>query len=319
MTTQFAATLDAKETSSVALRKIEDLSREGIRRGFAVLSGKFTGMLASVTDPDLEEALARFTKMIESSAGNARRSIQSAHVSAGALGSVAASADLARLGVSAPRVPAPDTAYLNSVLSDLNRNVGEMLGNVREAVGAIWNAPPPPEYQMDRASAEAGRLQSVEREVARLLSNLINRSELGASAVAHRAFTDAQMGVFKAAQESNPGLSLLKTWVADLNAEKPPCALCQSLHGTWVELGEEFPHGNAEVYGGDLQGPPRHPNCRCRVVPHLVTLDEPEPSVPRLPEEHRAITAAEIRAMSPYRLRAIVAALLALISKLGRR
>jgi hypothetical protein len=333
VTSRFAETLDAKETSSAALRRIEDRARDSVRVAFGDLSGKFTGLLGLVVKNNPgktpEEILGRediaelLTKTLETGLSRARRSIQSAHVSAGGLGSVSAAQDLARLGIVAPRVPTPGTDYLNSVLADLERNVSSVVSKASDAIRDVWDLPLPPSYHQAVGGAAnplkeqaAIRSQAIKHEVERIARDLTLRSELGVASVAHRAFTDAQTMVFKAAAEANPGVAILKVWVADTKSERPPCALCNALHGLAIPLDEEFPHGNADVYG-DLQGPPRHPNCRCRIVPHLVTLDEPEPEVPKLPEAARTMTAVEVQRMPQSRLRAILAALLALIHKLG--
>lgn len=40
-----------------------------------------------------------------------------------------------------------------------------------------------------------------------------------------------------------------------------PCDICQPLEGQTVDLGE--------LFGGEYEGPPAHPNCRCAVAPVL--------------------------------------------------
>lgn len=66
---------------------------------------------------------------------------------------------------------------------------------------------------------------------------------------------------------NNAGLN--KMWVAVL--DKHTCSHCANLHGTIIGPGKQFPVNagatKLKVYMGKLLGPPRHPNCRCILVP----------------------------------------------------
>jgi hypothetical protein len=60
----------------------------------------------------------------------------------------------------------------------------------------------------------------------------------------------------------------MKRWIVTSN---DPCGMCEALDGTMVGVNGEFDH-NATTSEKDyrrvwrnLLGPPRHPNCRCRL------------------------------------------------------
>jgi hypothetical protein len=59
-----------------------------------------------------------------------------------------------------------------------------------------------------------------------------------------------------------------KMWQSKL--DESTCSYCAALHGQIIDVLEPFPADaggtKLRVYG-DLLGPPRHPRCRCRLVP----------------------------------------------------
>jgi hypothetical protein len=91
-----------------------------------------------------------------------------------------------------------------------------------------------------------------------------------------------------------------KRWVASMNGMDPKsCAWCRKLHGTVIPLGDQFDHGAPipgkykpiqppKVWRGVLAGPPRHPNCRCRLeivpLPGAEPVPVPSPAA-QVPEE----------------------------------
>lgn len=91
--------------------------------------------------------------------------------------------------------------------------------------------------------------------------------------VRHRAvysLSTAIWGVSTQVRESaidKAGLN--KMWVAVL--DENTCSHCAALHGTVLGPGQQFSakagKTKLKVYRGILLGPPRHPNCRCMLVP----------------------------------------------------
>lgn len=96
------------------------------------------------------------------------------------------------------------------------------------------------------------------------------RAGLAAVAAANRAYTDMQLAMYRAIDAD--GIRIEKVWTTNKTAPTPPCSKCMELDGTVVEINQEFPIPigiNAYV---DLQGPPLHPSCRCRLIPRLSAL-----------------------------------------------
>jgi hypothetical protein len=85
-----------------------------------------------------------------------------------------------------------------------------------------------------------------------------------------RAAMAVDVGTTRAITELNAlqAHSGFKMWVAQIE-ELNTCSHCRGLHGMVIPWDQEFPYNtgqrNLGVYG-DLQGPPRHPNCRCHLV-----------------------------------------------------
>lgn len=131
--------------------------------------------------------------------------------------------------------PVFNNEYLQSLLSDVRRNLRT--------------------YKADPTSQR------------RALLNV----QLSASVAAERGFTDQTVSGYTELKDF--GYKLLKIWVADYTTGEP-CAVCDSLNGETISVDEHFPspHGTGKVYI-NLQGPPRHPRCRCRIVVLIQSLE----------------------------------------------
>lgn len=89
------------------------------------------------------------------------------------------------------------------------------------------------------------------------------RAGLAAVSAANRAYTDMQLSVY----ESIPNRIVEKVWItAD---DEKICPGCAALDGTVAGLDKEFPIPAGFKPYQDLQGPPLHVNCRCRIIDRL--------------------------------------------------
>jgi hypothetical protein len=169
----------------------------------------------------------------------AARHLRSAHIVSSQLARRHLKSELQVLGLKAPEdLPQPGSSYIQRLNYDL-----------RPALRAA------PSVLTDEEKA--------------------HRAALAAVAAANRAYTDTQLLGYQAAMEANPGYEIRKQWVTNERAGSPPCSLCRELNGRIVALSDEFPLvGNTLPYV-DLLGPPRHPWCRCRIIPRLYRLDLP--------------------------------------------
>jgi hypothetical protein len=99
----------------------------------------------------------------------------------------------------------------------------------------------------------------------------ILRMQHSAGVGAQRGYTDALIASYTELEDF--GYELRKAWLANFK-NNVPCPICRSLHGTIVDLHDEFPipTKTPNVYI-NLQGPPRHPRCQCYLVIFIITLE----------------------------------------------
>lgn len=140
-----------------------------------------------------------------------------------------AAKEFALMGLPVPAMPPINNAYLDSINADLRQ-----------------------------ALKQAGLSRTTKAR----------RAGLAAVSVANRAYTDMQLALY--AQVGEDGVQTIeKIWVTNKTAATPPCAYCTALDGKVVSIEAEFPIPKGLKVYRDLQGPPAHPNCRCRLVPRL--------------------------------------------------
>lgn len=98
------------------------------------------------------------------------------------------------------------------------------------------------------------------------------RMQLSAGVAAQRGYTDSLIESYSLMAAD--GREVRKVWMTN-TVDNVPCAECTRLHGTEVGLHENFPvptKSSLKVYK-NLQGPPRHPNCKCYLVILVVDLE----------------------------------------------
>lgn len=243
----------------------------------------------------------------------ARESVRQAFAAGRSLGLQAVVDEMSLLGVEYEYQSISADA-LTAALRDLDASFRKVERDLERSILRIWNDPGP--------VSQARRLRLISQEISTAAQAMSKRAALSAQYVTNRAYTDAQTSV-------RTDAPVRKMWVANF-AAGPPCLTCSALHGATVALNEEFSHTQSfatnppRVYQ-DLQGPPRHPNCRCRVV--LVT-DESEAFQDRLERFaeksvaddilQRGFTAKEARKWSRSFSRRVSSALTRLVQRFTR-
>jgi len=163
-------------------------------------------------------------------------------------------------------------------------------------------------------AANAARVLVAHEALSRAVRRLGVKATAAAVVAVHRGFTDAQQAIYAAYAAAHPGAQLTKRWVA---RSDNPCPACRALHGTVIDLHAEFDHATTTdptqkpppVFGA-LHGPPRHPNCRCRIVIELseATAALRQQVAARPPgRTPRRLAAADVRRMPLARFRALTA------------
>lgn len=146
-----------------------------------------------------------------------------------------------------------------------------------EKVIQVWQEQDGPEDSAYRDSLTADVLRNSLTASARMQQVLYaGKGKIGmqkvAKDLARRAMLSVRVAEVRAAAERDllaiAAKSQLKRWVSHLDGNT--CSDCRELHGQVLHVLEEFPAdagGNVSRVYRDLLGPPRHPHCRCRLVP----------------------------------------------------
>lgn len=180
---------------------------------------------------------------------------------------------------------AVDTAYLQSVLADLQGYLGSWSGKVVPAAQAAYSkVPQATSYQQGGTSVNVPRDTAVARWNAvrdsasrpvngtSPVTDISKRSQAGIAAATHRGYSEGQLAQAQQQAAGQGTGAVRKVWVANFaqDPERGPCLTCIALHGQVRELHEQF--DSAATFGTkalpvyrDLLGPPRHPSCRCRL------------------------------------------------------
>lgn len=186
--------------------------------------------------------------------------------------------------------PAEQT-FNNDFLTDL---LGDIRRNLREYNAAL------------------NRRSSTEKQIEKARARAILRMRHSAGVATTRGYTDALIEAH--AELEDFGFRVVKVWMANF-VNNTPCPYCRRLHGTRVGLRENF---KAQVAGyrrlrvyRDLQGPPRHPQCKCYLAILIITLENAfEPIEVDQPEPPEDSSSAESVRNLPWAIfMAIVAAL----------
>ena len=145
------------------------------------------------------------------------------------------------------------------------------------------------------------------------------RIGLSASVAAQRGYTDSLIHSYDYLQKQ--GYELTKVWMTN-TLNNVPCSECRRLHGTTVGLHENFPvpTKTLNIYK-DLQGPPRHPNCRCYLVILISSLENEKErlNVDNPTPPPTTMTTADVKRIPESKFKAILFTLRAIWRKVFRK
>lgn len=151
---------------------------------------------------------------------------------------------------------------LDRLLADVDTMFGHAQTDLANSLAAAFDA----------AGDPAARLVALHDAVDAGRARIHQRAQAAAATAVHTGGTDAEQAVFNHFQTEAGIGGLVKRWVV---TSADPCGMCEALDGTTVGVNAEFDH-DATTVDQDLRrvwrhllGPPRHPNCRCRL--ELVT------------------------------------------------
>lgn len=199
--------------------------------------------------PDVQQALALPFVLAGQHTTDAIKSAW--HAGAG-IGNSHAAADLAAIGL-------PDVGGSDVSTEVLDRLVQDAVDNASAARQRLVDA---------ITGAKQG---AVLADMQKALDDLRRRATMGVDSAGSMASTQAQLARYEAAQKAT-GQSIRLMWVTHFRPTT--CPTCAALHGRTIPLGGTFSDdmtfaGKAPKTYVPLAGPPRHPNCGCRVVAYV--------------------------------------------------
>ncbi len=210
-------------------------------------------------------------------------------------------------GFTSPPPPAEDPPYLAAIVAALVIAFAVALSDILASIQSAFDG-----VKGTAAAVVAARILATHTAVDRAVRRLGVRARSAVSVAVNRGYTDAQAVVIDAYMTAHPSVPMRKQWVA---TAADPCPSCRALNGTILPVDAEFdPYVAASdkwrppKVWRDLQGPPRHPNCRCRLlylpsdggqVQQITSADPPAGTPTRL-------SAADVRNMPAQRFNALV-------------
>ncbi len=293
-------TIEQRVRSLVAARMDQVRTGFGAHLGTAVGEGVDLTGTELLSRPGLHTAL---TTVLTGAQIGVFTAIRAGHRAAGTVARTTLTRQLADQGFQPPPEDPADSGYLVAVLAGLaaafTAALLDIQNSVREAFDGVAGA---------AVVAAAARVLTTNEALSRAVRRLGVRVTAAAASAVHRGYTDTQQATFTAYAAAHPYLAVTKQWQVQ---SAKPCGYCRALDGHRVAVGAEFDRTLAPVdrpplpVFGDLLGPPRHPNCRCRLVFDIgmagtrIRAQVTAPAPVATPE----LTAAGVRRLPPEQFR----------------
>lgn len=256
---------------ALALLAVEVRARAAIVEQIEKALTNYAGYLAAViADTDITNGTAllsradlhqALTMLLGAAQRNVSDSIRTAYTAAVQVARTETVATMNALGHEVGDDLGDLGGTLAALLLDIQNAFGhaqtELQNNIRDAFDGVTGTDP-------KAARTVATNQAVRNAMARLRLRAVTT---GTTAV-HQGARDAQTAVFRRYSDMHGYATVKKRWIV---TSKTPCGMCAALHGTVADLNDEFDRTATRdgtplrrVYL-DLQGPPRHPNCRCQI------------------------------------------------------
>lgn len=236
------------------------VTKFGAQLAVAVRDGKYATAGELISDKTLHAALTSALKRIEERTTVVTRT---GYASAARLARIVTAKQLKALGHDAPTALPDLGGFIDSVLADVRSAFGSALFDLQDDLRAAFDG-------VTGDGATPARVLTTNAALKRAARRLAVRANAAGVTALHRGFSDAQLAMYGRYQDINPFTTLRKRWQVQA---ADPCLECAALDGTSVPIGYEFdrdaaatPTRRALPVYRDLHGPPRHPNCRCRLV-----------------------------------------------------
>ncbi len=150
------------------------------------------------------------------------------------------------------------------------------------------------------------------------------RVKSAASVSVHRGYTDTQLDLYSRIVDTNRHVVVYKRWESKSVGD---CPSCRALTGVTIPLDEDFdatatsePNFTPPHVYLNMAGPPRHPNCRCRLVidPTPDTASLHHELTQTMPVSYTYLTATQVRLMPTDKFVALTKFLTAAVAKIRK-
>lgn len=280
---------NAAQTTAVQLQAVVEATAS-LHGRQADIGTHFAAIVRNNPDADIAQTLARsdvqqrLVQIAQRADSSATTTVRGAHFAGYTRGRGQIRAEASALGLRLPpRLPIQtylqdNSPHLESVLSDIHANTAFLPARLQVAAAQGFGSEAELDVRAVNLPAERARrrARAAQEQLSRETRRTANRIAAGASVVANRASNEARINELRELQVANPGRRIRKLWVCTFGSNT--CGTCAALHGTVLELDEEYNHEQTFVAGTvpavyqDLTVPPRHPNCRCCVTIHVESL-----------------------------------------------
>jgi hypothetical protein len=219
--------------------------------------------------PDIAEAFLSESRAAQKEVSE---QIAKAFADGAKLGRSQIDAELKHLGITSDYPDLTTSMYVQNLLADLDKNFTLLRGQVANAfTQAYADIPEKPFEKGSNVRLETARERVTQAigTATKASTTLSHRAAAGATVAARKGFTDQQLEAYKVLAAEHPDWQIRKVWVANF-VNNDPCPTCAALHGTTLSIDQMFSPEQTfakkapKIYQ-DLQGPPRHPNCKCRL------------------------------------------------------
>ncbi len=246
--------------------------------------------------------------------------IRAGYRAGGAAARSSASADLRENDFTIPPAPPPDedSAYLAAILATIPAAfavaLADILTSVRTAYDGVTGL---------AEAAAAARVLTTHGALDRAVRRLGVRVRSAATVAVNRGYSDAQQTAYAAYAQAHPSVPMFKRWQT---TSPTPCPSCRALRGATIPIDDEFDTdaGASSTFRPpavfrNLLGPPRHPNCRCRLI-YLTTAAgtqiQAQAAAPPPAGTPSRLTASGVRAMPNARFTALLGYFTAAVRRL---
>lgn len=283
---------DEDDQLDALLRSHASLAADRYRNNAAELTDHLALVVKNNPEKTIQEIMGRsdiqqvMHKVLSAAYQQSLDGVDAGHLAGGALGGSHAADEAAQYGLRVDPLDVPRTSpTIDSIKADMERNYQAASNRILVGAQTGYGAAilPPSYHEVPAGSANpvadlaSERADNVTAEIDRVMNDLGNRSAAAGATATMSTYNDMKLATFRAVAGSYQ-VTIQKIWICQLDPGS--CGECVALHGTVVDMEEEFSDqitfasGDADDSYDGLDAPPRHPYCGCVII---MVIQDPDP------------------------------------------